>query len=129
MTSDKRDLIQKIYDYNPSQPVQELLGLFDPRLVIRQSDLLPWGGEFHGLEGLGRFLSILRGNIQSTPTPEEWVEAGDQIVAVGRIPGRVNATDRPFDLRFIHVWTVIDGKITRFEPYIDTPGMLRALEA
>lgn len=128
MAVDKRELVQKIYDYSPGDSVQDLLPLFDPQVTVRQTELLPWGGEFHGIEGLGRFLTLLRGQVRSTPRPDEWIEAGDQVVAIGSVSGRVNATGRDFNVRFIHVWTVSGGKIKRFEPYIDTPGMLRALE-
>jgi uncharacterized protein len=34
---------------------------------------------------------------------------------------------RFFDVRAVHVWTVIGGSIRRFEAYIDTPAMLATL--
>jgi ketosteroid isomerase-like protein len=48
-------------------------------------------------------------------------------VAIGRTRGKVIANGAPFDLRFVHVWQVQGGKILGFKAYIDTPGMLAAL--
>jgi ketosteroid isomerase-like protein len=39
----------------------------------------------------------------------------------------VRASGNSFELRIVHVWTIGNGKITRFEAYIDTPVMLKAL--
>ncbi len=49
------------------------------------------------------------------------------VVAVGHTRGKVRGTGREFDVPETHVWTVEDGKITRYESYIDTPKMRAAL--
>lgn len=75
------------------------------------------------------FASKLLENLDSQVEMEELVEAGDRVVAIGHTRGRVRANQREFDVRAIHVWTLRDGKVIRFEAYIDTPKMLEALEA
>ncbi len=49
------------------------------------------------------------------------------MVQIGRTRGRVRATGNEFDVPETHVWTVEDGRVTRFESYIDTPKMREAL--
>ena len=44
-----------------------------------------------------------------------------------RTSRRVRATGGPFDVAETHVWTVEEGKVTRFESYIDTPKTREAL--
>ena len=34
-----------------------------------------------------------------------------------------------FDVAIAHVWTVRDGRVSRFEAYIDTPAMREALSS
>jgi len=45
----------------------------------------------------------------------------------GKTRGRVKTNGQPFDIRAVHVWTLKDGKGIRFEPNVDTPAMLKAL--
>ena len=45
----------------------------------------------------------------------------------GKTAGTVNATGAAFDVDELHLLTVRDGKVVRFEAYIDTPAMLAAL--
>ena len=53
--------------------------------------------------------------------------AGDTVVQIGRTAGTVNATGASFDVQEVHLLTVRDGKVVRFEAHIDTPAMLEAL--
>ena len=48
-------------------------------------------------------------------------------MAVGHTRGRVLATGNRFDVPETHVWTIRDGKVERFESYIDTKMMREAL--
>ena len=73
------------------------------------------------------FLEDLTSAIESQVEPEEFVEAGDRVVAVGRTRGRVRVTGEEFDVRAVHVWALRGGKVVRFEAYIDTPKMREAL--
>jgi ketosteroid isomerase-like protein len=45
------------------------------------------------------------------------------------VAGTVNASGAAFSIDEVHVFTVADGVIVRFEAYIDTPAMLDALHA
>src|SRR4029077_19917706 len=99
----------------------------DPGMEVVQTPLLPWGGEFHGHDGLGEFFGQLTGAISSRVTIHNVFAAGDQVVQVGRTAGTVNATGAEFDVDEVHVLTLRDGKVVRFAATIDTPAMLDAL--
>jgi len=62
-----------------------------------------------------------------TPEPAVYIPAGKHVAVYGKLRGRATATDRGFELDIVHLWQVTDGKIDRFEAFIDTPAMLRAL--
>ena len=54
-----------------------------------------------------------------TAHPDEILELDDaRVMARGRHGG--NGAAGPVDARFIHIWTVTDGKVSRYEQLADT---------
>ncbi len=104
-----------------------LSAAIDPKITIYQTEQLPWGGTYEGEAGHRAFLAKLFQHVQSEVTLEKLFEAGDRVVAIGRTVGETRAGQVPFNVRVVHVWTVVDGRVARFEAYIDTPAMLQAL--
>jgi ketosteroid isomerase-like protein len=47
-------------------------------------------------------------------------DAGSQVVVEGRYTGTFKATSKQLDAQFCHVWTLSDGKVGRFQQYVDT---------
>jgi ketosteroid isomerase-like protein len=125
MTQENVEIIQRIYEAGNARDVPAYMELLHPEVEVLQTELLPWGGRYHLHQGIMDFLTKL---LHSQVVPEEFVAAGNQIVAIGRTIGHVKANGNAFDLRFVHVWELKDGKVMRFEAYIDTPQMLQALE-
>ena len=52
--------------------------------------------------------------------PESFHDAGDVVVVELRYSGTYKATGKAIDAQVCHVWTVKDGKITKFQQYVDT---------
>jgi len=104
-----------------------MLEMCDDDLEIVQTELLPWGGGYRGQQGLLGFLTKLTENVDAHPKPLAYVEAGEQVAVYGRLLGKVRHNGNSIDLRIVHIWTVSGGKVKRFEAYIDTPAMLKAL--
>ena len=46
--------------------------------------------------------------------------AGDSVIVEARYSGKYKETDKKADLQACHVWDVKDGKVTRFQQYVDT---------
>ena len=55
--------------------------------------------------------------------PESFHDAGDVVVVELRYSGTYKATGKALDAQVCHVWTVKDGKITKFQQYVDTAKM------
>ncbi len=123
------ELVRRLYAALDAVDLETILELFDPEVEVHQTEELPWGGDFHGHDGLGRFFGLLRENITSKVTIQAVYAAGDEVVQIGRTAGTVNANGAPFDVQEMHLLTVRDGKVVRFEAHIDTPEMLQALRA
>jgi ketosteroid isomerase-like protein len=120
-------IVARVYDAFRTRNLPEVFGLLDPDIEIYQASEVPWGGVYRGHEGVGQFFAKLTGKITSTVTVERYIDAGDQVVALGRTSGTTNDGGRHFDVRIAHVWTLRDGRVSRVEYYIDDPTMLAAL--
>lgn len=124
------DVVRAVYGAFERADLPAILALFRPDGTVYQSPALPWGGAHEGHDGLLTFLATLSTTIESRVTTEHLVpDAAGHVVQAGRTRGRVRATGARFDLVETHVWTVEDGQIRRFEVYLDTEGMLAALDA
>jgi ketosteroid isomerase-like protein len=81
---------------------------------------LPHGGEFHGLDGVGKFFEGIGANWSALPlTVESVTEAGaDNVVGVVRVDGtRTDGSAATYGA--VHIFTLADGKVTRFREYVD----------
>ena len=61
--------------------------------------------------------------------PEEFRDAGDTIIVLGRYRGTFRATGRAMNAQMVHVWRVKDGKAAAFQQYTDTLAAARATGA
>ncbi len=130
MTQANLAVVRGVYDAFARGNVPGIFGLFHPEAVVYQSSRLPWGGEYRGHEELGAFLTKLTGALESKVEPERFIDDEEEghVVQIGRPRrGRVRATGNECDVPETHVWTVEDGRVIRFESYIDTPKMREAL--
>jgi len=126
--TEKTELLDRTYRAMAEGDVETVLALIDPAITIRQTEQLPWGGRYEGIEGFAEFFGKLRGTITSKVAVEQIFEAGNHVVEIGRTRGTVNATGAEFDVAEVHIWELRDGKAVSFHAYIDTPAMLAALE-
>ena len=60
--------------------------------------------------------------------PDEFIDGGETVVALGEYGGTYKATGKSFRANFAHVWKVRDGKAVRFTQYADTLIVQRALQ-
>lgn len=120
-------LVKRAYDAFARRDIRAILGILDPEVEIAQSSEIPWGGRYVGHAEAAAFFGKLVRTITSAVTFERFIDAGDQVVALGRTRGTVNATNKGFDVPLAHVWTVTNGLVTRVEYYIDDPTMLASL--
>ena len=127
-TRDDVAVVRSVYDAFGRGDVPAIFGLFHAEAEVYQSSRLPWGGRYRGHEELGAFLTKLTSTIESEVDTGLFIDDEEgHVVQVGHTRGTVRGTGRPFDVPETHVWTVVDGKVLRFESYIDTAKMREAL--
>jgi uncharacterized protein len=81
----------------------------------------PYGGVYQGFGEVAEnvFGPIGRDVREFTAVPDELLPIGDdRVLALGRYRGTTDAG--PLDIRFAHLWTAADGRITHFEQFTDT---------
>jgi uncharacterized protein len=127
VSKESLEIVSEIYEALARRDLAALLSLIDPKIIVSQTEALPWGGEYLGFEGVQEFFTELYRNIDSQLAVDEFVDAGDKVIVIGSTRGRVRANGAIFNIRAVHLWTVTGGRAVRFESYIDTPKMLEVL--
>jgi uncharacterized protein len=124
------DIARRSYAAFAGGDIEGVLADFDERIEWRQAQGLPHGGVYHGLAEVRRniFEPLDRDWWDEfTATPEEFLDAGDRVVVLGRYRGIAKETGRRLDVPFVHVWTVAGGRVTLFRQFLDTAGWNAAL--
>jgi hypothetical protein len=127
MSEENLATITMLYAALAARDVSVIGTLFSEDVEVFQTPSLPWGGSYRGHDGLFTFFLALTENIESQVETEDLFAAGDHVVQRGRTRGTVKATGAGFDIAEVHVFELTDGKIVRYQAFIDTPAMLAAL--
>lgn len=61
--------------------------------------------------------------------PDEFVDAGDTVVVLGRLEARAKETGKDVKSPFVHVWRMTDGKAQRVQLLSDTALVAEALKS
>ena len=94
------------------------------------TDVIPYAGSKRGREGVAGFFSALAGSERITHfEPREFTAQGDRVIVEGNYKGSVISTGRGYDIDWLHVFRIADGKIKSFREYIDTAALGEAHRA
>lgn len=58
---------------------------------------------------------------------EDYVAAGDKVIAYGTYSGTYKATGKAFSARVAHLWQLEDGKVKSFEQFVDSKTVVDAM--
>jgi ketosteroid isomerase-like protein len=112
--------------------IPALLGLLTEDVAWEtpgRPEVIPYAGRRSGRGEVGEFFEILDGAEEFTRfEPGEFIAQGDRVVVLGNYAGRVRASGGPYDLEWVHVFTVRDGRIAAFREYIDTAALTDAYQ-
>ena len=91
----------------------------------------PEGGDYRGaeavFEGEGFFPTLYTKFDDWHTRRDEHIDAGEQVVTLGRYQGRVIINGQRVDVPFAHAWTLRGGKITRMRQFTDTAEFVAAM--
>jgi ketosteroid isomerase-like protein len=122
-------LVRAFYEATVPGHRESLRGLQAPHVIYDLPEGMPIGcGHFEGLQDvLERFLTSFYGALDVHFVAEEFIAAGDEVVALGRIEGKTRKAAVPIDVPFAHVWTVREGYLQRLRAFTDTAVLAHAL--
>lgn len=120
-------IVSDLYDAYNNKNAERIFTNCSTQIEIWQTAELAWGGYYKGFLEASDFFEKLINNLNSKVEIERFISAGECVVAIGRTTGTVKKNGRAFDIPAVHVWTLDEQKIVRFEAYIDTPAMLAVL--
>ena len=96
----------------------------------QQAQGLPHGGTYNGI-------ASVRANVfdpldrdwwsEFSAVPDDFLDAGDEVIVLGRYRGVAKVTGKRLDVPFVHVWSFRNGKAWRFRQFLDTAGWVEAL--
>lgn len=124
------ELIQSVYDAFARGDVPAVLGALSPDVEWTEAEGFPYGGTYVGpgavLEGV--FMRLGTEWEGFSAVPDEFIDGGETVVALGKYGGTYKATGRSLRANFAHVWKVREGRAFRFVQYVDTLLVHRAVE-
>ena len=119
-----RQTVEAFYAAMGRGDIPFVIGVLDPAIVWHEAenfiyaDKSPYVGVDALLSGL---FARLGGEWDGfSAIPEQIVDAGETIVALGRYGGVYKATGAKVNAQFVHVFRFKGGKVASFQQYTDT---------
>lgn len=124
------DLIRNLYEAFGRGDIPAVLGAMDENMRWEEAEGFPYGGTYQGPEAVlnGVFMKLGTEWEGFQAVPDELIDGGDTIVALGHYSGTYNETGKSMRAPFAHVWKMRNGKAYVFQQYTDTVLVRRALE-
>jgi len=116
------DVIRGLYNAFASGDVPAVLGSFDPEISWTEAAGFPYAGTYIGpnavLENV--FMKLATEWDGFAAVPDEVVDGGETVVALGNYSGTFRASGKSMNVPFAHVYKLKDGKIVSFVQHTDT---------
>jgi uncharacterized protein len=125
------DIVRRSYDAFAQGDLDAVVADMHDDIEWQQAQGLPHGGTYRGLAEVRRnvFDPLDRDWwSEFSAVPDEFLDAGDEVVVLGRYRGVAQGTGKQLDVPFVHVWSLRDEKAWRFRQFLDTHGWVVALE-
>ena len=129
--SDKANtqLIQNMYAAFAKGDIQTILNALtdDVDWQIVGPKEIPHAGPHRGRNQVAKFFEkVSTGSEIQQFEPGQYIAQGDTVVALGYYRGKANATGRPYESEWAMVFTLRNGKVSRFREYSDTAALVAA---
>jgi ketosteroid isomerase-like protein len=123
------DILRRAYAAFASGDVPTVLAAFHEDIEWTQPAGDIYAGTFTGTEAVVQKIFAPLGS-EWDPflvEPDTFISEGDQVAALGWLSGNYKATGIAFRARFVHWWTLTDGRVTQFEAIQDTVKIAEAV--
>lgn len=115
-------IVQNLYEHFQNRNLEQIRKIFHERIKWNQMKGFPNGGEYIGADEI--FENVFKGFSENwtdwKADVTEFLDAGEDIIAVGQYKGTFNKSGKYIEADFIHRYTIKNGLITNFKQYTDT---------
>ena len=127
---DKITIAKDLYDTFGRKDEARLRELLHPEVEWIQCAGFPGGGHHHGVnEVFEKVFGALRSAWRDWRVEvDEYLDAGDAVIVLGRYAGTHSETGRSMEAVFAHVYDLDDSRITRFRQFTDTYELVKAMQ-
>ena len=121
MSEQNVKIVRAVYDSFGAGDVDAVFAAMTPDIEWDESAGMPYGGVYRGREAIvsnvfGPILADVEG---FTAAPAEILRLDDtRVVALGEYGGQ--GVNGPVRARFVHIWTVTNGRVSRYQQLADT---------
>jgi uncharacterized protein len=131
--TERISLIREWYEQMNAGDIPGAVAKLHPAVEWIEAEHSPYGWPGPPLVGVAAvqeavWLPLARDWEELRVVPESFEPLADRVLVEGRYVGRHARTGAELDAQVIHVWTVGDGVITRYQGFADTYALHRALE-
>jgi len=129
--TDNTRLVQQCYEMFGKGDVPGLLSSLadDIAWTVPEIENASFAGSRTGKEAVGRFFQELNESEDMTAfEPGEFIAQGDKVVVLGKSTATVRATGNTYSTDWVHLFTVTDGKVTKFHEFFDNAAATRAFQ-
>jgi ketosteroid isomerase-like protein len=121
------DVVRRAWEAALRHDNETTLRLYDPEVEI-EGHPLDHTATYRGLDRVREWArNALSAFSDLQSTVQEWIDAGDYVVAILRLTGRGRKSGVPVEKIEAHVWTVRDGKLRRLRIYESREKALKAV--
>ncbi len=124
MSQENVEVVRSFYEAIRRGDVGTVLGLMDPQVEWNEAenflyaDRSPYIGPDQILNGV--FMRLMSEWEGFKAIPEQFIGMGDTVAVTGRYQGTYRETGKSVNAQLVHVYTVKDGKLVKFQQYTDT---------
>ena len=122
MTMNNVDFVKSVYEAFAVGDVPKVLGTMHPAIQWTETAGFKYGGIFRSPEAvLQNVFARLQGDFESFSIDvERLIDAGNVVVMQGHYVGKGKATGKTVRAAVAHILEIVDGKIVRFDQYVDS---------
>lgn len=131
MTRNACELARTLYDAFSRGDIATVMACLDTDIewTLLGPSVIPYFGTYRGHEGVQQFFGKYLDALEILEfAPEEFIDAGDRAVVLGRERCVVRSTGKEYQTQWAHVYEAKNGKLKKWTEYIDTVPMYEAFE-
>ena len=122
---DNVNFLRNLYDAFGHGDIPSVLGAMSSDIRWHQAEgnpYMPSGEAWVGPDAVlnNLFLRLGAEWDEFSVHPKSFRGAGDSVIVEARYSGTYKATGKSMDTQACHIWDVKDGKVTKFQQYVDT---------